>query len=45
VQVDEVGKPVPLRYGLQLETEVEKAEWEGAKKRLEVRRQRRVEGF
>ena len=45
VQVDEKGKPVPLKYGLTPETEAEKAEWEGAKKRLEVRRQRRVEGF
>ena len=45
VQVDDAGRPVPLKYGLVLETEVEKAEWEGAKKRLEVRRQRRVEGF
>ena len=45
VQVDEKGRPVPLKYGLTPKTEAEKAEWEGAKKRLEVRRQRRVEGF
>ena len=36
---------VSEKYGLTPETEAEKAEWEGAKKRLEVRRQRRVEGF
>jgi acyl-CoA hydrolase len=45
VYVDDAGKPLPLKYGLTPETEVEKAEWEGAKKRLEIRRQRRVEGF
>ena len=45
VHVDENGKPMPLQYGLSLETEAEKAEWEGAEKRLEIRRQRRVEGF
>ena len=45
VHVDEKGKPVPLRYGLKPETEFEKAEWDGAKKRLEIRRKRRVEGF
>ncbi len=45
VHVNEAGRPVPLKYGLKTETEAEKAEWEGAKKRLEVRRQRRVEGF
>ena len=45
VHVDENGKPMPLKYGLSLETEAEKAEWEGAEKRLEIRRQRRVEGF
>ena len=45
VHVDEKGKPVPLRYGLKSETEFEKAEWDGAKKRLEIRRKRRVEGF
>ena len=45
VQVDKDGKPMPLRYGLKPETEFEQAEWDGAMKRLEIRRQRRVEGF
>ncbi|MCR5214721.1 MAG: acyl-CoA thioesterase [Eubacterium sp.] len=45
VQVNKEGRPVPLKYGLKLETEAEEAEWEGAKKRLEIRRMRRVEGF
>ncbi len=45
VHVNEEGRPIPLKFGLKPETESEKAEWEGAKRRLEVRRQRRVEGF
>ena len=45
VLIDDAGRPIPLRYGLKPETEVEMAEWEGAKKRLEIRRKRRVEGF
>ena len=45
VHVEQKGNPVPLRYGLKPETEFEKAEWDGAKKRLEIRRKRRVEGF
>ena len=44
VYVNDKG-PLPLKYGLKPETEAEKAEWEGAMKRLEIRRQRRVEGF
>ncbi len=45
VQVNDAGRPVPLKYGLKLENEAEEMEWEGAKKRLEIRRMRRVEGF
>ena len=45
VYVNDKGRPIPLRYGLKPESESEKAEWEGAMKRLEIRRQRRVEGF
>jgi acyl-CoA hydrolase len=45
VYVNDKGRPLPLKYGLKPETEAEKAEWEGAMKRLEIRRQRRVEGF
>ena len=45
VYVDEHGKPLALKYGLECTSESEKAEWEGARKRLEVRRVRRVEGY
>ena len=45
VCVDENGKPTPVRYGLELVTEAEKAEWEGAQKRIEIRKKRRNEGF
>lgn len=36
------SKPVP---GLIVETEAQRAEWEGGKRRTELRKQRRVEGF
>ena len=45
VCVDENGKPVPIKYGLELTSESERMEWEGAKKRIEVRKNREIEGF
>ncbi len=45
VHVDESGKPAAIRFGLKLESESDKAEWEGAMKRLEMRKRRRAEGF
>ena len=45
VCVNEDGIPAPVAYGLEPVTDVEKAEWEGAKKRIEIRRQRRTEGY
>ena len=45
VSIDEKGNPVPVPYGLSIETESEKAEWEGALKRIENRKLRRKEGF
>jgi len=45
VHVDSSGKPQPIKYGLELTNEVERAEWEGAKKRIEVRKTRQAEGF
>ncbi len=45
VSVGEDGSPRQVLYGLEVETEAEKAEWEGALKRIEVRKQRRREGF
>lgn len=44
VALDENDKPVPVPR-LLLETEAERAEWEGAKKRRDMRNQRKVEGF
>lgn len=45
VHVDEKGNPLPVAYGLVHENEMEALEWEGAKKRIQVRRQRRLEGY
>lgn len=44
VALDENDKSVPVPQ-LIIETEAEKAEWEGAKKRREIRNQRKVEGY
>lgn len=45
VHVDENGKPLPVKYGLELETISEKAEWEGAVKRSKARKQRFNDGY
>ncbi len=45
VCVDADGRPVPVRYGLMPQTEGEKADYEGAQRRIALRRQRREEGF
>ena len=44
VALDEADKPVQVP-GLILESEGEKAEWEAAQKRREMRKQRKLEGF
>lgn len=44
VALDENDKPVPVPK-LIIETEAEKAEWESAKKRREMRNQRKMEGY
>jgi len=44
VALDENDQPVPVPQ-LILETEAEKAEWESAKKRREIRAQRKTEGY
>ena len=44
VALDENDQPVPVPQ-LILETEAEKAEWESAKKRREMRAQRKTEGY
>ncbi|MBO5163017.1 MAG: acyl-CoA thioesterase [Ruminococcus sp.] len=45
VHVDENGKPLPVKYGLEVETVSEKAEWEGAVKRNKARRLRFNDGY
>jgi len=44
VAIDEAGNPLEIP-ALELTSEMEKAEWEAGKKRYELRRQRRTEGF
>lgn len=45
VHVDENGKPIPIKYGLEVKTLSEQAEWEGAIKRNAVRKQRINDGY
>lgn len=44
VAIDEEGKAVPVP-GLLVETEGQKAEWEAGRKRYQLRKERRVEGY
>ena len=45
VAVDENGRPTKVPYGLEAETPGEEEEMKGAVKRIELRKQRRKEGF
>ena len=45
VCVDSSGHPQPVPYGLNIVTESEKAEWDGAEKRISLRKERRQDGF
>lgn len=45
VHVDDDGKPTPVKYGLEVETVTQKAEWEGALKRNVIRKQRLNDGY
>lgn len=45
VSLDEKERPKAVEFGLALETDTEKMEWESGKKRAELRKQRRREGF
>ena len=45
VCIDTDDTPVLVPYGLNVKTESERAEWEGAEKRIALRKQRRMEGF
>jgi acyl-CoA hydrolase len=40
VHVDENGKPIPIRYGLDIQSHREQAEWDGAVRRAEIRKER-----
>ena len=45
VCIDEEGRPTKCPFGLELVNENERAEYEGARKRIENRMLRRLEGF
>ena len=45
VHVDNDGKPIPVKYGLEVETLSEKAEWEGSVRRNAARKQRFSDGY
>ena len=45
VCIDENGKATPIEYGLELEGDDERTEWESATKRLIFRKTRKAEGF
>ena len=40
VHVNENGDPIPIRYGLEIQSESEQAEWDGALKRAKSRKER-----
>lgn len=45
VALDANGKSAPIPYGIKLETESQKYEWNSALKRIEFRKSRQKEGF
>ena len=45
VHVDENGRPKPIEYGIIPEGITEQAEYEGARKRIAIRKQRTAEGY
>lgn len=45
VSLDQDGTPSPIRYGIAVDTVEQQGEWEGALKRIELRKTRRTEGF
>ena len=45
VSIDDEGHPQTVPFGLTLSGPGEEAEWEAAKKRIALRKQRRLEGF
>ncbi len=45
VALDENDKPAPIPFDIAIDSEGAKGEWESALKRVELRKQRRLEGF
>lgn len=45
VALDENERPKAVEFGLELKSETEKIEWESGKRRAELRKERRKEGF
>lgn len=45
VAIDEANHPCPIPYGITIETESQKYEWESALKRIELRQMRSREGY
>ncbi len=45
VFIDENSRPAKVPYGLVMESEAEMAKWEGAQRRINVRKQSKKEGF
>lgn len=45
VALDEKERPKKVEFGLALETDTEKMEWESGERRAALRKQRRTEGF
>lgn len=45
VSLSQDGKPAPIRYGIEVNTVEQQGEWEGALKRIELRKTRRAEGY
>ena len=45
VGLDDNGCPKQIPYGIRIETESQKGDYEGALKRMELRRIRQTEGF
>ena len=45
VALDEHSNPCPIPYGIKIETEAQKGDYEGALKRIELRKHRQKEGY
>lgn len=45
VALDDSGIPCQIPYGIKIETEAQTGDYEGALKRIQLRKQRQIEGF